>query len=86
MYSDIGFFPDSDTGLNLLIENGAKLKAWKGPYIHKEGLTDRWQNEFIYKYDSISEKYLIYSIGPNGIDDNGNQDDILCGKYCLKNS
>jgi len=82
MYTDIGFYPSDEVGLQLLVENTIKADSWKGSYINKSELKDSWENKFIYKYEPSLEQYFVYSMGANGVDDLGEVDDIFCDSFC----
>ena len=45
------------------------------PYL-KSPPKDRWGNDFVYKVTGDQPGYLLYSKGKNGIDENGDGDDI----------
>ncbi|MBF0485090.1 MAG: type II secretion system major pseudopilin GspG [Candidatus Omnitrophica bacterium] len=74
--TDIGRFPTTEEGLAALRTNPGALEKWKGPYLKKDP-QDPWGKEYVYKSPgSHNTDYDLYSLGPNGIDDGGSNDDI----------
>lgn len=76
---NVGQFPTSDQGLMALRQAPAGLPsgAWRGPYL-KADPVDPWGNAYRYRYPGTHNigTYDIWSVGPNGIDENGEGDDI----------
>ncbi|MBX9704251.1 MAG: type II secretion system protein GspG [Silvanigrellaceae bacterium] len=69
---DVGKFPSTTEGLNVLRNNPGNGK-WSGPYINSEGdLNDAWGNSF--DYELSPKGPLILSHGPDGVV--GNEDDM----------
>ncbi len=81
---DIGKYPDTDEGLMGLFENrsGRDDERYKGPYLdgEYEELLDPWSNPFEYRSpgEIHEEGYDLWSRGPDGIDDGGQEgsDDV----------
>lgn len=73
---DTGDFPSNTEGLNALIFKPNNIKNWNGPYLNYSFIIkDSWGNE--YRYIKVSaNKFELYSIGQNEMDENGNGDDI----------
>lgn len=88
---DLGVLPSSLTQLmvrgsypiyNLDPTTQVLWFGWRGPYLDNTqdnngayvALTDSWGNAF--HYQNATFPYLIYSIGPDGTDNNGTGDDI----------
>ncbi|WP_010582265.1 type II secretion system major pseudopilin GspG [Schlesneria paludicola] len=81
---DMADYPDSDKGLNALLEDPSedeeKKSKWGGPYIKKSQIPkDPWGNDYQYEYpgthsDSKRKEPEIWSMGPDGQD--GTDDDI----------
>ena len=82
-------YPTEEQGLKALIEkptfdDEAKGKLWHGPYTVEsaDDLKDQWGHDFVYKLadvtsgDTTRKAPHVYSIGPNGQDENGDGDDI----------
>lgn len=79
-HKDMGRWPSTQEGLNVLFHNKGKLQAWKGPYINRTNVpVDRWGQPFIYRFPAtlVGRTFDLYSVGPNGQDDGGRNDDIL---------
>lgn len=76
---NVGRFPTSEQGLQALRQAPAGLPsgAWRGPYL-KEDPIDVWGNPYRYRYPGTHNvgTYDIWSVGPNGIDENGEGDDV----------
>lgn len=73
---DVGRYPTSEEGLASLRANPSSLPGWKGPYLKKEP-KDPWGRPYVYKAPGIhNNDYDLYSMGTNGVDDNGAGDDI----------
>ena len=75
--SDIGQLPDSSCGLDCLKSNLNHKAGWHGPYLEEsDQLLDGFG--FRLKYRPKPENgYLLYSVGPGGMDDLGGGDDLL---------
>ncbi len=81
----VGVYPETDEGLAALYEIPDSLDEedgkWKGPYLEgdPEDLKDPWGNEFNYRFpgEINEEEFEIWSNGPNGKDDDGDEDDII---------
>ena len=74
---DMGKYPESES-LKGLTENpgGASGEGqWKGPYLkHKKSFQDPWGHDYKYAPPSGGTDYRLYSAGPDGNYDSG--DDI----------
>lgn len=87
-YNAMGRYPETDEGLQALLtapDDEDEAKAWKdggGPFLRDGQIPqDAWRHELKYvKVDSADEttgrQFHVYSFGPNGIDDDGREDDI----------
>lgn len=77
---NVGRFPTTEQGLMALRQAPAGLPAgaWRGPYL-KSDPVDPWGNAFRYRYPGTHNTgaYDIWSVGPNGIDESGEGDDIV---------
>lgn len=81
---DMGKYPETDEGLAVLFEyrGGREEESWKGPYLEGtlEELTDPWGRPFEYRSpgEIHEEGYDLWSIGPDGDDNDGKEgsDDI----------
>lgn len=65
---DHGSYPDN---LDVLLEK----KDGKGPYIKKKPV-DPWGHTYKYVYPGTHGDYDLYSFGKDGVDNNGEGDDI----------
>ena len=89
-HGDMGVYPPSSTSLVTALETDPGDADWGGPYMEfkqdelKDGaLVDPWGNP--YEYVSVNggapkhreRSYDLFSVGPNGADDNGAGDDIF---------
>lgn len=76
---NVGQFPSSEQGLMALRQAPAGLPSgvWRGPYLKNDPL-DPWGNPYRYRYPGTQNvgAYDIWSVGPNGVDENGEGDDI----------
>lgn len=69
--------PNDAEGLKLLTEKTANGSA---PSYLKEVPMDSWGHPLIYKLlDARTQKFMIYSAGPDGIDNGGAGDDVIAG-------
>jgi len=74
-HSDIGRYPTLEEGLEVL---GAETEG-KGPYLRAmRSIPDGWRQPLIYRPAGQGERapFALYSIGPNGVDEGGQGDDI----------
>ncbi len=77
---DNGVYPPTEEGLKALIEKTSSGVNWReGGYLSKRSIPkDPWGEEYVYKFDG--ENFIIYSKGPNRIDEQGSGDDIVHGE------
>ena len=73
-YFDMSRFPER---LGELVEDPGSDK-WDGPYLKPPKIPeDPWGNEYVYeKLSSGGMRFRVYSPGPDGVDQNGEGDDI----------
>ncbi|MDY6994211.1 MAG: type II secretion system protein GspG [Pseudomonadota bacterium] len=85
--SDIGRYPNTQEGLDVLIHPLENNPKWKGPYLNKRQIDfsgtgenkDPWGTEYIYQYPAQYGEniaYDLYSCGKNKINNLGKGDDI----------
>ena len=79
---DLGVYPNSSSGLQLIYENTSNEPGWNGPYLKKvRNPVDTWGNKFVYRFPSECQEsslpYDFYSVGENGIDECGEGKDIF---------
>lgn len=66
-YLDVGRFPSTDEGLNVLVREPGGIDFWQGPYLDNELPLDPWQNSYRYEFvkSGLSE-FSLYSLGADG--------------------
>lgn len=84
----MGSLPETDEGLEALItppDDEDEQQRWVdggGPFIEGGVVpTDPWNNELKYVLqdsdgETSGQSFVVYSFGPNGVDDEGSEDDI----------
>ena len=61
---DVGRYPNTDEGLNVLLEEPAGATGWNGPYIKKaDALIDPWGRPYVYLYPGENGEFDLYSLG-----------------------
>ena len=78
---DLGYYPETIDGLQIIYENLNKEQNWGGPYLlRKVEIKDSWGRELIYKYphscSANLNMFVLYSAGKNGIDECLTGDDV----------
>jgi general secretion pathway protein G len=66
---DVGSFPTTDQGLQVLITRPASAARWNGPYIKGDAMpSDAWGHPYLYRRPSVrpGREYDLCSKGPNG--------------------
>lgn len=64
---DVGRYPTSEEGLEILWVKDSDLKNWNGPYLPKPVKEDAWGNPYNYKYPgSDKNDYDLFSYGSDG--------------------
>jgi general secretion pathway protein G len=73
---DCGRFPNTDEGLNALVQQPSNVQNWKG-YLVKGVPKDPWSHDYVYRCPGQHNTtgYDLYSFGPDGQDGGG--DDIV---------
>lgn len=78
----LGFYPDTQTGLKALVTNKWPVadNSERSESFLTELPCDPWNNPYVYRYPAEPQPtdyaFDIYSMGPNGIDDNKSGDDV----------
>lgn len=74
-YFDVGNYPTTEQGLQVLLEAPEGATIWIGPYVQQSGqLLDPWGQEFRYQGPGAHGPYDLYSYGGdneeggNGVD------------------
>jgi general secretion pathway protein G len=79
---DVGSFPTTEQGLQILRVRPADVPQWGGPYLAKDVPLDPWGRPYIYKYPGEnSEDPEIISLGADGqVGGDGVNGDIVSWK------
>mgnify|MGYP003566017335 CR=1 FL=1 len=74
-----GHYPtDEEGGLLALVERPDSIpeEKWRKFNAKDEVPIDPWDQPYIYRIDSETRKYVLYSMGPNSEDESGEGDDV----------
>ena len=72
---DVGRYPDSGEGLQVLVENGVDIPGWNGPYLRKKKVPqDPWNRDYVYAVPVQGNDYELYSFGADGKPDGSGED------------
>lgn len=63
---DVGRYPTTEEGLEVLWKNTKDIKGWDGPYLPKPVKSDPWGRPYIYKCPGEHGEYDLYSLGADG--------------------
>ncbi|MFQ5901313.1 MAG: type II secretion system major pseudopilin GspG [Thermodesulfobacteriota bacterium] len=63
---DVGKYPTSAEGLNVLRTAPGGVEKWDGPYLKKEVPKDPWGNPYIYTSPGTQGDYDLVSYGADG--------------------
>ena len=64
---DVGRYPSSEEGLQVLVEGNDTILGWNGPYLRKKRVPlDPWNNEYIYAIPGQGSDYDLLSLGADG--------------------
>ena len=63
---DTGHYPNSEQGMNALIQMPSDEPKWDGPYLLKKIPLDPWGRAYLYKSPGDSGEYDLYSLGKDG--------------------
>ncbi len=63
---DVGKYPTTDQGLEVLRTNQGDVSKWDGPYLKKEVPKDPWSNAYEYKSPGENGDYDLISYGRDG--------------------
>lgn len=72
-----GRYPTTLEGLKVLVQkSNDEISNWK--QVLSLVPTDAWGNQFVYTLrEQHGQSYLLYSKGPDGVDNNGYHDDVV---------
>ncbi len=61
---DVGRYPNTEQGLQSLVEQPADVDTWNGPYLKKKNVPkDPWGYDYHYESPSEQGAYAMYSLG-----------------------
>lgn len=63
---DVGHYPTTEQGLNVLETKTESEKRWDGPYLKKKLPLDPWGNAYLYKFPGEHGDFDIYCYGNDG--------------------
>jgi general secretion pathway protein G len=63
---DVGRFPNSDQGLDALVNRPSGVKGWNGPYLKSSVPADPWDNDYHYKFPGDHADFDLFSYGQDG--------------------
>jgi general secretion pathway protein G len=63
---DTGHYPNSEQGINSLIQMPSDEPKWDGPYLLKKIPLDPWGRAYLYKSPGDNGEYDLYSLGKDG--------------------
>ncbi|MDH5179745.1 MAG: type II secretion system major pseudopilin GspG [Gammaproteobacteria bacterium] len=64
---DVGRYPNSNEGLQVLIESSGTIPGWNGPYLRKNKLPkDPWGRDYIYSIPGQKNEYDLHTLGQDG--------------------
>lgn len=66
---DVGRYPNSQEGLQALLERPAGTERWDGPYLREgKGIPrDPWQNAYVYRSPGEKGAFDLFSYGADGV-------------------
>lgn len=63
---DVGRYPTTEQGLNVLVAPPGYDQKWNGPYLKKEVPNDPWDHSYVYRSPGSKGEYDILSYGKDG--------------------
>jgi general secretion pathway protein G len=64
---DVGRYPSSKEGLQVLITAPEDVMGWNGPYLRKKKLPlDPWSRDYIYIFPGEESEYALLTLGADG--------------------
>ena len=64
-FLDSGRYPNTNEGMNALMQRPSSASAWNGPYLKGNNVPkDPWGNAYVYKAPGQHGQYDLYSLGP----------------------
>lgn len=77
---DVGHYPTTEQGLDVLMKQPAGIAKWQGPYLKKAVPLDPWGKAYLYKQPGDHGDYDILSWGHDG-KSGGQGDDTDIGNW-----
>jgi general secretion pathway protein G len=72
---DVGRYPNSEEGLQSLVEQPVSLKYWNGPYLRKQKTPlDPWNNAYHYESPGQHGKFDLFSLGSDNVEGGAGED------------
>ncbi len=65
---DTGKYPETDDGLQALVENVNEVEKWDGPYIKPGVPKDPWGNDYVYVSPGEHGEFDLSSYGADGVE------------------
>ena len=63
---DVGRFPDTEQGLDALVNKPAGVVGWNGPYLKSDVPLDPWNGAYVYTYPGEHGDFDIMTFGQDG--------------------
>ncbi len=63
---DVGHYPATEQGLQVLTERPTGEAKWSGPYLKKSVPLDPWSHPYVYKFPGEHGEYDLQSYGKDG--------------------
>jgi general secretion pathway protein G len=79
---DVGRYPTTSEGLEVLITQASGIEGWNGPYLKKNEIpADPWNNPYHYESPGSHSDYDLYSFGADNAEGGeGENEDIASWK------
>lgn len=66
---EVGHYPTTEEGLQVLVEQPADNSRWNGPYLKKNKIPkDPWGNDYHYRSPGEHGPYDLYSLGSDNLE------------------
>jgi general secretion pathway protein G len=78
---DVGSYPTTEQGLQVLVERPSGVSTWNGPYVKGDKVqVDPWNHAYIYREPSgrPNHDYDLCSGGPNSTTGDPGADGMIC--------
>ena len=63
---DVGRFPNTEQGLDALVNKPAGVVGWNGPYLKSDVPLDPWNGDYVYTYPGEHGDFDIVTYGQDG--------------------